>query len=153
MIELERCRSTFGELAFWFSDSKVSAKEGRLIGFAPQGRVGVVEFQELGETTRTSLLVSASVDHKAECWAALCVATLAAMLRVEFCSWLAAQMRTRGLVQSWSIAETFGTATVSAAFFPIDIVLITVETPRAVQTRSARKGDTCGFARRSRSRQ
>ncbi|HEX2765754.1 MAG TPA: hypothetical protein VHR55_03840 [Candidatus Limnocylindria bacterium] len=127
MIGLDSCRSSFGRLDFSFEDTNTRLGERRLVGFAPRGRVGVVELLERDGTAKVSLLVSGSSDGAAMSWAAACVATLASWLGVDFSSWLASQIRARGLEENWSAARRFGPATVSATVFPVDAVLICVE--------------------------
>lgn len=134
MTKIESCRVTFGQLDFWFEESVLSTGQCQLIGFAPQGRVGIVEFLEIDDASKVSLLVSADSDRNTELWSAICVGTLAVMLNVDFPGWLGTQMRRRGVIRPWSTARRFGAARVSAAFYPLDTMLVTVRTPA---TRSA----------------
>lgn len=127
MTEGESLRRSFGELEFRFENSTVPDGECRLVGFAPEGRVGVIEVLETDDESRFSLLLSATLDRNMEFWSAACVAALAVTLRVDFPGWLGDQIRRRGRRHPWSTTRLFGDVVVSATFYPIDSVLVTIQ--------------------------
>lgn len=129
-MESERIRSCFSVLGFTFCEVEGSSGV-QLVGFAPDGRVGIVEV-ESPEEERISLLLSVDRTSGARAWSAVCVSSLAQALGVDFTSWLGDHVRRRSCTRSWSVARRFEGRRVSAAFFPADTLLITVEAQGAV---------------------
>jgi hypothetical protein len=119
--------STFGSLNFRFEESNLPDGRSRLVAFAPSGRVGIAEILELREGHRYSLLISSGSDRKTECWSATCVGALATMLESEFHGWVGQQLRWRGRNHRWSAKKCFGSLMVWAAFFPMDSVVVTID--------------------------
>lgn len=127
MLSQEYGKATFGKLDFCFEESSLPTGESRLIGFAPNGRVGIVEFLSGTSESKASLLISASKDRDVELWSALCVSTFSGALGVDLAGWVGSQLHQHGAMEHWEVSHPFGTAHVTVTFYPVDSVLVTVE--------------------------
>ena len=125
-MEADSVRVTFGALDFAFSEPG-SHSDVQLVGFAPEGRTGIVEVTDQPDKTKVSLLLSIDRNPRNRVWSAMCVSSLVQALDVEFAGWLGHHVRRLGYTDVWSATRAFGRRKVSAEFFPADTLLITVD--------------------------
>jgi hypothetical protein len=150
MYTAESLLLNFAELDYTFQESTLPTGESRVVGFAPEDRVGIVEIVGTPQSSRVSLLVSLSADDASTFWTAACVGSLASTVGIEFGEWLGDQLRLGGLASPWCATRTFGDRVVTASFYPFDSILISVERSVGVQDSSAR--EILRFSRRNNSR-
>ena len=117
-------RAEFSRLGFDFG---ASGEDEPLVGFATDGRVGVVEITD-NPLMRISLLISSDrSDPRNEYWSAACLATVSAAVRADFVRWLRSELMERGSETDWACQRSSDRFRISAEFHPLDVVLLTVE--------------------------
>ena len=114
----------FSELDYRFETGSGGDGDGRIVGFAPESVVEVIE----GSPATVSLLFSASTDRTTVVRATMAIVALASVTGLDFTDWLAVQMSSRGLAAPWKASRRFNRRRVRAEHLVADAMLVTIET-------------------------
>jgi hypothetical protein len=115
-----RLISAFESMQFQFEPEP--AGDGPTRGYASDA---VIEI-DLMQASSVSLLIGIAAESPARTRGAVCLATLASLLRVDFTPWLSRKINTNGFASPWKVSRTFGATLVQAEYFCNNAMLLTI---------------------------
>jgi hypothetical protein len=129
MLYAEPIIVNFSNLGFTFNPD---SRNRRSIGFAPDGRVGVIEVIGKKVCASASLLISSGSARDSMMWSAVCVGALATAVEVDtdMSLWVGEAIQFGCRDKAWESSRLFRANRVTLRFYPVDAVLLTVEADR-----------------------